>query len=196
MLTDSHATGFDIDIWKSKMVKKLTANTNYYLTKVLRMAYVNSHVNEEAYKYLAVKLRIGAQKPFATAKKMFEILQKVYGDVNQKHTAMNKFRNLKMTEDFNNFWAEFQVLASELDHNKSMLITKLKYKLILSLSWAMADGVSQPKNLHKYAEQCQLTYQDLKNIELQTPTANFGGNQYWKTNTNRNTNMSTKTAGQ
>ena len=48
--------------------------------------------------------------------------------------AANKFCDLKMTEDFNNFWAEFQVLASELDYSKSMLISKLKYKLTSSLS--------------------------------------------------------------
>lgn len=46
----------------------------------------------------------------------------------------NKFCDLKITGDFNNFWAEFQILASELDYSKSMLIGKLKYKLTSSLS--------------------------------------------------------------
>ena len=107
---------------------------------------------------------------------MFEVLQKTYGDVNQKHTAMNKFQDLKMTKDFNSFWAEFQVLTLELDHNKSTLIIKLKYKLTPSLSQAMASSVSQPKNFHEYAQQCQLAYQDLKDIKLQTLAVNFGGN--------------------
>ena len=82
MLTDGHATGFDIDMWKSKMVKKLTANTDHYPTEALRMAYINSCVDREAYKYLAARSRIGAQKPFAMAEEMFEILQKAYRDVN------------------------------------------------------------------------------------------------------------------
>ena len=99
-----------------------------------------------------------------------------------------------MTKDFNSFWAEFQVLASELNHNKSTLITKLKYKLTLLLSWAMTGGVSRSKNLYTYAQQCQLAYQDLKDIKLQTPAANFDGN--WYRETNMNTNISTKTAGQ
>lgn len=43
------------------------------------------------YKHLAVRSRIGAQKLFSTAKEMFEVLQEVYGNVNQAHTAMNKF---------------------------------------------------------------------------------------------------------
>ena len=129
MLTDGHAAGFDINVWKSKMVKKLTANVNHYPIKRLRITYVNSRVNGEVYKYLAVRLRIGAQKPFATAEEIFKVLQKAYGNINRVHTAMNKFQDLKMTKNFNSFWTKFQVLASELDHNKATLISELKYKL-------------------------------------------------------------------
>ena len=67
---------------------------------------------------------------------------------------MNKFRDLKLTKDFNSFWAEFQVLISELDHNKATPVSELKYKLTPSLFQAMAGGVSQPKDIHKYAKQC------------------------------------------
>ena len=176
------------------MIKKLTTNADYYPTEALRMAYVNSCVDKEVYKHLTARSKISAQKLFATAEEMFEILQKAYKDVNWKHTAMKKFRDLKMTKDFNSFWAEFQVLTSKLDHNESMLITELKYKLTLLLSWTMTDGVSQSKDLHKYAQQCQLAYQDLKDIELQISAANFGGNQYQGRNTNTNTSI--KTAGQ
>ena len=92
------------------------------------------------------------------AKEMFKVLQKAYEDVNQKHTAMNKFRDLKMTKNFNSFWAKFQVLMSELDHNESTLITKLKYKLTLLLFQAIAGDVCWPKDFHEYAQQCQLAY--------------------------------------
>ena len=76
------------------------------------------------------------------AKEMFEILQKTYRNINQKYIAMNKSQNLKMMKDFNSFWAKFQVLASKLNHNKSMLITELKYKLTLLCFQAMPGGVS------------------------------------------------------
>ena len=176
------------------MIKMLTANADHYPTEALRMAYVDNCIDGETYKYLAARLRIDARKPFATAKEMFEVLQKAYGNVNQTHTAMNKFQDLKMTKDFNNFWAKFQVLASKLDHNKATLISELKYKLTLSLSWAMADGVSWPTDIHEYAKQCQQMYQDLKDIKIQMPVANFAGNQYnWGTNANTNTNSNTNT---
>ena len=148
------------------MVKKLTANADHYSTEALRMAYVNSHVDGETYKHLAARSKIGAQKPFAIAEDMFEVLQKAYGNVNQAHTAMNKFRDLKMIKDFNGFWAEFQVLASELDHNETTFISELKLKLTLSLFWAMTGSVSRPKGIYEYARQCQLAYQDLKDIKL------------------------------
>ena len=82
MLTDGHATGFNIDMWESKIVKKLIANANHYPTEALRMAYIDSHVDGKSYKHLAARSKIGAQKLFATAKEIFEILQKAYGDVN------------------------------------------------------------------------------------------------------------------
>ena len=154
MFTDDHATGFNIDVWKSKMVKKLTANADHYPTETLRIAYVDSCIDREAYKYLAARSKIGAQKPFPIAEEMFKVLQKAYGNFNWAHTAINKFWDLKITKDFNSFWAEFQVLASELDHNEATLISELKYKLTPLLFWAMADNVSRPTDIHEYAKQC------------------------------------------
>ena len=107
MLTDGNVAGFDIDVWESKMAKKLAANADHYDTNILRMTYVNSRIDGNMYKHLATQLRIGARKPFSTAKEIFEILQKAYDDVNQQHLAMNKFRDLKMTKNFNSFWTEF-----------------------------------------------------------------------------------------
>ena len=60
MLTNNHATSFDINVWESKMVKKLIANADHYPTEALRMAYVNSCVDREAYKYLVARSKIGA----------------------------------------------------------------------------------------------------------------------------------------
>ena len=166
ILTDGYATGFDIDVWKSKIVKKLTVNADHYQTEVLRMAYIDSYVDREVYKYLTAKSRIGAQKPFATIKKMFEVLQKTYDDINWQHIAMNKFRGLKVTKGFDSFWAEFQVLISELDHNKATFISELKFKLTPSLFQIMADGLFWLTDIYEYAKQYQQMYQDLKDIEI------------------------------
>ena len=177
------------------MAKKLAANADHYDTKALRMVYVDDCIDSNTYKHLAAKSRIGARKLFATTEEMFEVLQKAYGNINRQHKAMNKFRDLKMTKNFNSFWAEFQVLASELNHNKSTLISKLKFKLTPLLSWAMADSVSWPTDIYEYAKQCQQAYQDLKDIKIWILVANFARNQYNQrgTNTNVNTGSSTGT---
>ena len=154
ILTDDYATGFDIDVWKSKMTKKLVTNADHYLTKVLHMTYVDSCMDGNVYKHLAARSRIGTRKLFAMAEKMFKVLQKTYGNSNCAHIAANKFRDLKMTGNFNSFWMEFQVVASELDHSKAMLIGKLKYKLTPLLSRAITGGVSWPKDIHEYVKQC------------------------------------------
>ena len=193
MLADGNAAGFDIDMWESKMAKKLTANADHYDTEVLCMAYVDSCMDSNTYKHLAARSRIDARKLFTIAEQMFEVLQKTYNNVNWQHTDMNKFRDLQMTKDFNSFWVEFQVLASKLDHNKATFISELKFKLTPLLSQAMADGVSQPTDIHEYVKQCQQTYQDLKNIKIRTPMANFAGNQY-NQETNTNTNVNARTA--
>ena len=41
------------------MIKKLTTNADYYPVKTLCMAYVNSYMNEEAYKHLVARSKIG-----------------------------------------------------------------------------------------------------------------------------------------
>ena len=74
MLTNGHATRFDINVWESKMIKKLSANVNHYPTKALHIIYVDSHINGKAYKHLAARSKIGAWKLFTTAKKIFEVL--------------------------------------------------------------------------------------------------------------------------
>ena len=107
MLMDSNMAEFDIDMWESKMAKKLAANADHYDIDILRMAYVDSRIDGNMYKHLAAWLRIGARKLFSMAKKIFEVLQKSYDDVNQQHLAMNKFKDLKMTKNFNSFWTEF-----------------------------------------------------------------------------------------
>ena len=103
MLTDGHTTGFDIDVWESKMAKKLATNMDHYDTKALCIAYVNSRVDGNAYKHLTARSKIGACKLFAIAEEMFEILQKAYRDSNCTYIAVNKFCDLKITRDFNSF---------------------------------------------------------------------------------------------
>ena len=83
MLTDGNTTRFNINVLESKMAKKLAANADHYDTEALRMAYMDSCIDGNAYKHLVARLRIGARKPFTIAEEIFKVLQKAYGNVNQ-----------------------------------------------------------------------------------------------------------------
>lgn len=179
----------DIDSWISKMTRKLHGNADHFSTETLKISYVDSRVEGDAWKHLEARLDLKSKKPFTNAEQMFDVLRKAYGDVNKKRTAMNKFRDLRMTKDFSSFWAEFQVLSSQLDHSESTLIDELKFKLTPALSRAMAGGVIRPTDLHEYAEQCQRAWQDLQDIDVRTSS-------YARHGRTTNANTSTNTRNQ
>ena len=152
-----------IDHWLTKMRSKLAANDDHMPTEVLKKAYVENRVGGEAMRHLEPRLRKGAIRPFTTAEEMFDQLERIYGDPNRKRTAMNNFRTLKQgSKDFNTFWAEFQRLAAELDHNEETPIGELKYKLSWEMSRQLATGDQEPTDLYEFAQKWQRLYQSLK----------------------------------
>ena len=130
------------------------------------MDYIENRCDGAAMGHLAPRRRPDSPRPFSTGEEMFELLERVYGDPNRQHTAMNKFRALRMKDkEFSTFWAEFQRLAADLDHGDATLISELTYKLTPSLQRQLATGERQPTNLYEYAERCQRAYQGLKDAE-------------------------------
>ena len=155
-----------IDHWLTKMRSKLAANEDHKPTELFKKAYVENRVGGEAMGHLEPRLRKNAIKPFLTAEEMFDHLERIYGDPNRKQTAMNLFRSLRQGQkDFNTFWAEFQRLAAELDHNESTLIGELKHKLNLDMRRQLATGDHEPTDLYAFAQRCQRMYQALKDVD-------------------------------
>ena len=155
-----------IDHWLTKMRSKLAANEDHMPTEVLKKAYVENRVGGEAMGHLEPRLRKGAIRSFVTAEEIFDQLERTYGDPNRKQNAMNSFRALKQgSKDFNTFWAEFQRLAAELEHNEATLISELKYKLSWEMSLQLATGDQAPTDLYAFAQKCQRLYQDLKDSD-------------------------------
>ena len=145
-----------IDHWLTKMRSKLAANDDHMPTELLKKAYVENRVGGEAMGHLEPRLQKGAMKPFLTAEEMFDQLERTYGDPNRKQTAMNDFRSLRQgSKDFNTFWAEFQRLAAELDHNEATLISELKHKLSWGMNRQLATGAEAPTDLYEFAHKCQ-----------------------------------------
>lgn len=94
---------------------------------------------------------------------MLDYLEAVYGDPNRKRNSRNKYRTLRQGDkDFNTFWAEFQRLAADLDHNEATLIDDLVHKSHHSIQLQLATSDELPSSLSALALRCQRIWQSLK----------------------------------
>ncbi|KAG6998160.1 Transposon Tf2-6 polyprotein [Fusarium oxysporum f. sp. conglutinans] len=76
-----------------------------------RMAYVNSRLNDEAYKLIQPYIRHGTCR-LPDYEDILDILRSAYGDPNETRTARRKLDTIKQKDrDFSTFYAEFQSLS-------------------------------------------------------------------------------------
>ena len=112
--------------WLLQIWNKLRANEAYMPNKFLKISYIVSLVADKALAQLRAQLEENATRSFTTAKELLEVLTVAFGNVNRKQEACSEYRSLYQgTGDFRSFWAEFQRLASELDHSEATLIEDL-----------------------------------------------------------------------
>ena len=112
--------------WLLQIWNKLRANEAYMPNKFLKISYIVSLVADNALAQLRARLKDKATQLFTTAKKLLEVLTVAFENVNCKQEARLEYQSLcQGTGDFRSFWAEFQRLASELDHSKATLIEDL-----------------------------------------------------------------------
>lgn len=138
----------DIDDWLVQMRGKLEANADHMPTERQQMVYVQSRVGGLAMKHIQPRLRADAMIRFVTAQEMFDHLEAIFGDPNRKLNSRNKYRSLRQGDrDFNTFWAEFQLLSADLDHNEATLIDDLVYKSHHTIQRQLATGDELPTTL-------------------------------------------------
>lgn len=105
------ATRADLRRFHNAITEKLTVNRDRYATAVSRMAYVNSRLNDEAYKLIQPYIRHGTCR-LPDYEDILDILRSAYGDPNETRTARRKLDTIKQKDrDFSTFYAEFQSLS-------------------------------------------------------------------------------------
>ena len=118
------------------------------------MGYVENRVGSTAIKHLAPRLRSGSANPFQLAEEMLEALERVFGDLNRRMTALQEFRKLYQgNKDFNSFWAEFQRLSTEIDYSLETLIDELRHKVSAELERAIITE-TDPVDVYALACKC------------------------------------------
>ena len=148
------------------MQKKLHANKCYMPTELLKMAYLQSCVADNALAQFSTRLRDNATKPFTTASEIIEVLIAAFGNALHKQEACMEYRSLcQGTQDFSTFWAEFQRLSQELDYLEATLIDDLIEKCHHLIQYKLATGKKNPTNLLELAKCCQRIEFGIKSVE-------------------------------
>lgn len=123
------------DEWHGKMIGKLKANADWWITEDARMVYVLSRVTGTAYLQITARARPGAPNPFQDHKEIFETLSNVYTARNRKQLARNSFNKLTQgPRPFQAFWTEFQRFVSEMgSSDQDYLCDELRRKVSTGL---------------------------------------------------------------
>ena len=74
------------------MKSKLRANKDYYETKQLRIAYIESRIADKAAAYLALRILEEVDDRFTTANKILRHLKAVYHDPNKLQNTKYEFK--------------------------------------------------------------------------------------------------------
>ena len=116
------------------MRNKLEINANHFSIETLRKTYVKNRIDDNVNKHIVSRIRKKSRNFFLTIEDIFACLFRVFEDSNRKHTILQEFRRLRQSEKkFNFFWANFQRLTIELDHNEKTLIEELRHKLSMKI---------------------------------------------------------------
>ncbi len=142
--------------WLVVMQSKLKANKDWYLIERIIMTYVNTKLNEEAYKHISTRLNKTSARRYLIVNEMFENLKRVYADSNKMQTTMNAFTRLIQINKyakFHVFWNGFQRLMKEMNLSKHFLLVELKRKMFYRLQNVMSFEFNIIDNIYERTRQ-------------------------------------------
>ncbi|KAJ5111985.1 hypothetical protein N7532_000030 [Penicillium argentinense] len=152
MLNDGKDVKFKT--WRNDIRRKLLLNEDHYPTAAHQLAYIN----------------------------VFDHLEGVFHDPNQKQAARDEYLTLKMEpkkQDFTDFLAEFTYLAEEAEQPEELRKEDLYRKFPVSLqNQVMAEAGDNDVSFEKFVRKCQIITR-LVNQQFASRTANVnaGGNR-------------------
>ena len=133
MLNDGKDVKFKA--WKTEMRRKLLLNEDHYPTAAHQLAYVSSRCEGKALRHINPRMQDDAMAPYKTVQDVFDHLEGVFHDPNQKQVARDEYLTLKMDpkQDFTDFLAEFTYFAEESEQPEELRKRDLYRKLPLLL---------------------------------------------------------------
>ncbi len=145
------------------MQNKLKANKNHFSIKKLKIAYIESWVNEAAIKHIASRMQDIFLNSFLEVEEVLSIINKMYDDFNHHHTTQQQYLKLYQNKIFfHEFWMKFQRFNAELEYNNETLLNDLQHKISSDLQWATLN--EWITNLNEFINICMQV--DVKLTEL------------------------------
>ncbi|KAJ5666162.1 uncharacterized protein N7477_008610 [Penicillium maclennaniae] len=156
MLSDGKDVKFKA--WKTEMRRKLLLNEDHYPTAAHQLAYVSSRCEGKALRHVNPRMQEDAMAPYKTVKDVFDHLEGVFHDPNQKQIARDEYYNLKMgpKQDFTDFLAEFTYLAEESGQPKDLRKRDLYRKLPTLLQNQVMISAGDDSTLDQFIRKCQI----------------------------------------
>lgn len=180
--------------WKTEMRRKLLLNEDHYPTAAHQLAYVSSRCEGKAQRHINPRMQDDAIAQYKTVQDVFDHLEGVFHDPNQKQVARDEYLALKMEpkQDFTDFLAEFTYFAEESEQPEGLRKRDLYRKLPLLLqNQVMIDAGDESTTLDQFIRKCQIASR-----LIAQQVANRVGNR-GRSGANANANAPTsKTGGQ
>jgi len=82
------------------MRNKLKANKNHFPIEELKIAYIESRVSEAAIKHIASRMQDIFLNSFLEVEEVLSIINKVYDDLNRRHTTQRQYLKLYQNKIF------------------------------------------------------------------------------------------------
>ena len=127
--------------WYFNMMNKLRTNENYFDSKQIKVVYVIQRTDDEAVKYVNVYRVVNADY-FIILEMMFQVLKKVYEDIDRFWKVRQKYLNFK--QDFKKkfvfFYNKFICNDRLLKYSDRMLMNDLIFKLNKNLRSALVNN--------------------------------------------------------
>ncbi len=120
----------NVNNWLSWMWNKLKTNKNHFSIEKLKIAYIESQVNEAAIKHIASCMQDIFLNSFLEVEEVLLMINKMYDDFNHHH--MTQCQYLKLYQNkifFHEIWMKFQRFSAELEYNNEILLNDLQHKI-------------------------------------------------------------------
>ncbi|KAK6379997.1 hypothetical protein LTS17_006071 [Exophiala oligosperma] len=171
--------------WKSKMVHKIGSEKDYFdqleQPEKARIEYIASRLGINA--HATVKYRLpshaAAHKCFATAAELWDFLDQLCEDPDEKETATVEFDDLRQRKDqsFDEFYAEFCRLVNHLDMTQETKMSYLEKKVSRRMRDRLNNGI-KVHDLRQLVDKCRameraLQIQDRNELRNTRKTVSF-----------------------